>query len=257
MKKQIIAGNWKMNSDLEEGSALINEIVASLQANPPKKEADNIEVIICPPFIHLPLSAELTQKLSFIKTGAQNCSEHEKGAYTGEISAQMIRSTGAEYVILGHSERRQYHNEDDNLIYKKLLLALQEKLTPIYCCGEQLNERESGKHFEVVENQLKNSIFKLDHNKMQNVIIAYEPVWAIGTGKVATPEQAQEMHNFIREKISHKFGADLAGQVSILYGGSCKPDNAEGLFKKPDIDGGLIGGASLKANDFIQIIHKI
>ncbi len=250
MRKNIVAGNWKMNTSLSEGVELAKK-VAKLSAN----EADkNVGVIVCVPFTHI---AEVVKSVenSPVKVGAQNCASESKGAYTGEVSVDMIKSTGAEYVIIGHSERRAYYKEDDALLNKKTKLALEANLNPIFCIGEVLAERESNKHFEVVEKQLAKGLFNLSKEEFEKIILAYEPVWAIGTGVTATPAQAQEIHNFIRTKIAEKYGKETADNTTILYGGSCKPSNAKELFANPDVDGGLIGGASLKAEDFLGIIN--
>jgi triosephosphate isomerase len=247
MRKSIVAGNWKMNKTLDEGVALAKDIDGKVSDN-------GVIVIVCPPFIHL---TEVNKVLNsgLVSLSAQNCAEHESGAYTGEVSAPMIKSTGAQYVIVGHSERRSYYGETDEILKVKVRLALENELTPIFCCGEVLDEREAGNHFEVVKTQIKNALFELTADEMKKVIVAYEPVWAIGTGKTATPEQAQEMHKVIREYLGEKYGTALADEISILYGGSCKPSNAKELFDNPDVDGGLIGGASLKADDFLGIIN--
>ncbi|HKL38867.1 MAG TPA: triose-phosphate isomerase [Bacteroidales bacterium] len=247
MRSKIVAGNWKMNKELSDGRALAQAI-----KNQQKDIPDDVNVILAPPFIHL---ADISREIidSRLKMAAQNCAEEEKGAYTGEISAPMIRSTGAQYIIIGHSERRSYYHETDDILYKKVQIALKNDLFPIFCCGESLEQRDNDQYFSVVESQLENTVFKLSAEDFSRVLIAYEPVWAIGTGKTATPEQAQEMHRFIRQKIQDQYTRDGADNTSILYGGSCKPSNAADLFSQPDIDGGLIGGASLKANDFIAI----
>lgn len=249
MRKQIVAGNWKMNKTFSEGIDLIHEI--HQKANSVK----DAELIIAPPFI---LTTEAVKMLKDTNIGVatQNCSNKPEGAYTGEISAQMIKSTGANFVILGHSERRAYYHETDTLINEKIKISLVNNLIPIVCCGEILKERESNEHFQVVAKQLKGMFDGISANNFKDVIIAYEPVWAIGTGKTATPEQAQEMHQFIRETIKNSYGSELANNLSILYGGSCKPGNAKELLANPDVDGGLIGGASLKADDFIAIANS-
>lgn len=247
MRKNIVAGNWKMNTVLEEGIELASEINEKL-----KSEKPNCEVIICVPFTHL-TSINAVIEPEIMKMGAENCSQHEKGAYTGEVSAAMVKSTGATHVILGHSERRQYFNETNDQLLKKTQLALSNELTPIFCIGEVLEERESGKYKEVVEGQIK-AIFELSPEDFSKIILAYEPVWAIGTGKTATAEQAEEIHAHIRKTIEEKYGKEIAENTSILYGGSCKPENAKELFSKPDVDGGLIGGAALKADSFIGIV---
>jgi triosephosphate isomerase len=248
MRKKIVAGNWKMNMNLQEGIALATELTNDLSKNKP-----NCDVIICTPFIHLASIANVINK-EVMSLGAENCADKEKGAYTGEVSASMVRSTGADYVILGHSERRAYYNETPEILKEKVNLALQNNLKVIFCIGEVLEEREAGKQNEVVGAQLEGSLFDLTKEQFSNIVLAYEPVWAIGTGKTATAEQAEEMHAFIRKTIENKFGAEAAENVSILYGGSCKPSNAREIFSKPDVDGGLIGGAALKAADFEAII---
>ena len=250
MRAKMVAGNWKMNQTLSQGKELAQQI-KDQAANIPKE----VSTIVIPPFIHL-TDLESIFDNSPIKLGAQNCASEEKGAYTGEVSAAMIQSTGAQYVIIGHSERRAYYHEDDKLILKKTKVAIKNDLFPIVCCGESLRDREQNQHFDVVTEQLNNSIFELESSAFSRIIIAYEPVWAIGTGKTATPEIAQDMHNHIRNLIQENYTQKAAKEKVILYGGSCKPSNAEELFKQEDIDGGLIGGASLKPNDFIQICRS-
>ncbi len=248
MRKKIVAGNWKMNKTLQEGVALAKDLNAALTADKP-----NCDVVICTPFIHLAsVAAELDANV--IGLGAENCADKASGAYTGEVSAEMVKSTGAQYVILGHSERRAYYHETPEILKEKINLALANGLKVIFCIGEVLEEREAGKQNEVVKEQLEGSLFDLSNDEFANIILAYEPVWAIGTGKTATAEQAQEMHAFIRGVIADKFGADAAENVSILYGGSCKPSNAKEIFSKVDVDGGLIGGAALSVADFKGII---
>ena len=237
-----------MNKNLQEGIELAKELNHVLTADKP-----NCGVIICTPFIHLASVAPLLDK-SVIGLGAENCADKESGAYTGEVSAAMVKSTGADYVILGHSERRSYYHETAEILKEKVKLALQNGLKVIFCIGEVLEERESGKQNAVVQAQLEGSLFELTPAEFGNIILAYEPVWAIGTGRTATAEQAQDMHAFIRSVVAGKFGAEVADNVTILYGGSCKPSNAKELFAKPDVDGGLIGGAALKAADFKGII---
>lgn len=252
MRNKIVAGNWKMNMTFREGIELANEINNLVS----KSSNRSVKVILGPPFIHL---AEV-QKIAdaeFISIAAQNCASEPGGAYTGEISAEMIQSTGAKYVIIGHSERRAYFGEDDRLLNKKVKLAMAKNLIPIFCCGERLEEREKGIHFDVVKNQLDKALFDLEESEFKKIVIAYEPVWAIGTGVNATPDQAQEMHRFIRNLIAEQYGNEIAESISILYGGSCKPSNAKELFANPDVDGGLIGGASLKADDFLAIINAL
>ena len=248
MRKKIVAGNWKMNLDLQEGVALATELKGALAADKP-----NCDVVICTPFIHLATVAGIV-KDTVIGLGAENCADKEKGAYTGEVSAAQVKSTGAQYVILGHSERRAYYGETPEILKEKVNLALANGLKVIFCIGEVLEEREAGKQNEVVGGQLADSLFDLTDEQFANIILAYEPVWAIGTGKTATAEQAQDMHEFIRGVIAGRFGDAAAENVSILYGGSCKPSNAKEIFSKPDVDGGLIGGAALKCADFKGII---
>lgn len=248
MRKKIVAGNWKMNMNLQEGVALAKELNEALAAEKP-----NCDVIICTPFIHLASVAQILDK-DVIGLGAENCADKEKGAYTGEVSAEMVKSTGAQYVILGHSERRGYYGETPEILKEKTLLALKNGLKVIFCIGESLEEREANKQNEVVKAELEGSVFNLTAEEFKNIVIAYEPIWAIGTGKTATSEQAEEIHAYIRSIIAEKYGEDVANETSILYGGSCKASNAPELFAKEDIDGGLIGGASLKAADFKGII---
>ena len=248
MRKKIVAGNWKMNMTLQEGIALAKELNETLTAEKP-----NCGVVICTPFIHLASIAQFLDQ-DIIGLGAENCADKEKGAFTGEVSAAMVKSTGAQYVILGHSERREYYKETPAILKEKMLLALKNGLKVIFCIGESLEEREANKQNEVVKAELEGSVFNLTAEEFSNIIIAYEPIWAIGTGKTATADQAEEIHAYIRQVIADKFGAEVADATSILYGGSCKPSNAAELFAKADIDGGLIGGASLKAADFKGII---
>ena len=248
MRKKIVAGNWKMNLNLQEGVALATELNAALEADKP-----NCDVIICTPFIHLASVANVLDA-GLVGLGAENCADKEKGAYTGEVSAAMVKSTGAQYVILGHSERRAYYGETAEILKEKVNLALANGLKVIFCIGEVLEEREADRQNEVVKAQLEGSLFDLTAEQFSNIILAYEPVWAIGTGKTATADQAEEMHAFIRRTIAEKFGAEAGENVSILYGGSCKPSNAKEIFAKPDVDGGLIGGAALKCADFKGII---
>jgi len=251
MRKKIVAGNWKMNMDLAEGLVFAETIDTYFKSKPSKAE-----VILCTPFIHLQGVAAITGN-GKVSLGAQNCASEPSGAYTGEVSAQMIKSTGAQYVIIGHSERRSYYHEDDRLLNRKTSVAIGTGLKVIFCCGEVLQERESGKHFYVVKKQLEEGLFTLSMEDFRKVVIAYEPVWAIGTGLTATPDQAQEMHKYIRDLTRVKFGTDIAEDLTILYGGSCKPSNAAEIFSKPDVDGGLIGGASLKKEDFCAIVEAI
>lgn len=246
MRKKIVAGNWKMNTTVAEGLELAKAVAAKAPEVP-----SSVKLIIAPPFTHLVPVADAI-KGSGIGLSAQNCADKEKGAYTGEVAADMLVSAGCSYTILGHSERRQYYGETDAKLVEKVKLAIAHGLSPIFCVGENLEEREAGRHFEVVTEQVKNVLYTLSAEDMAKVVIAYEPVWAIGTGKTATAEQAQEIHACIRKVVAEKFGS-LAEEITILYGGSCKPSNAKELFACPDIDGGLIGGAALKADDFIAI----
>ena len=247
MRTKIVAGNWKMNTVVSEGKELVDGILSKLSTVP-----SDVQLIVAPPFTHL---SEVATKLagSSIALAAQNCADHEKGAYTGEVSVDMLKSVGCTYVILGHSERREYYGETSETLVTKVKLALAAGLKPIFCVGEVKDERVAGKHFEVVGKQIEEVLFTLTAEEMAQVVIAYEPVWAIGTGLTASSEQAQEIHAFIRKALADKFGAELAEEITILYGGSCKPSNAPELFAQPDIDGGLIGGAALKAEDFIGI----
>ena len=248
MRKNIVAGNWKMNTTLDEGVELANDINTAL-----KGKKVNCDVIVCVPFTHLTSVAAVLEP-ELVGLGAENCSEHDKGAYTGEVSAAMVKSTGAQYVILGHSERRQYFGENNEQLLAKTRQALANSLKPIFCVGEVLEERENGSYNEVVKGQVE-ALFELSAEDFSKIIVAYEPVWAIGTGKTATADQAQDMHAHIRSVIAEKYGKEVADNTSILYGGSCKPTNAAELFAKPDVDGGLIGGAALKADSFMGIIE--
>ncbi len=248
MRRQIVAGNWKMNTTLQEGVALAKDVNDAL-----KNVTPNCDVIIAVPFTHLASINNVidTNKLGL---GAENCADKKSGAYTGEVSASMVASTGAKYVILGHSERRQYYGETSETLKEKVALAFENELTPIFCIGEVLEERDNGTHFDVVKSQIEDALFHLSAEDFSKIVLAYEPVWAIGTGKTATDDQAEEMHAFIRNVIATKYGKDVADEISILYGGSCKPSNAKELFAKPNVDGGLIGGASLQADSFIGIV---
>jgi len=247
MRKKIVAGNWKMNTLLKDGMELA-KAVEKLE----KEKTSDALVIIAPPYTHL---SKVNELITEVKLSAQNCASEASGAYTGEISPDILVSTGAKYVIIGHSERRSYYNEDNELLNKKTKLALSSGLKPIFCCGELLEEREAGKLFDVIREQLTVGLKDLTVEDMARVVVAYEPVWAIGTGVVASPEQAQEMHKFIRDLLAEIFNAEVAEEMTILYGGSCKPSNAAELFSNPDVDGGLIGGASLKAEDFLAIVN--
>jgi triosephosphate isomerase len=248
MRKNIVAGNWKMNKTLQEGVALATELKQVLAGEKPK-----CDVIIGTPFIHLATVSELV-KGSVIKVSAENCADKESGAYTGEVSASMVKSTGANYVIIGHSERRAYYGETFPILKDKVLLTLKNELTPIFCIGELKEEREANKQNEIVKAQLDGSVFNLSVEEFSKIVLAYEPVWAIGTGLTASSDQAQEIHAFIRSLIATKYSKEVAENTTILYGGSCNAQNAAELFSKPDVDGGLIGGASLKAADFKAII---
>jgi len=252
MRKKIVAGNWKMNMDLAEGLKLAGSIDKYFKENLSGKG----QVILCTPYIHLAGVHEIL-KHGKIALGAQNCASEASGAYTGEISPWMIKSTGAEYVIIGHSERRSYYHEDDKLLLKKTLLAINSGLKVIFCIGEVKEEREANKHFLIVKRQLEEGLFPLTEEQMSMIVLAYEPVWAIGTGLTASPDQAQEMHKYIRDLVKEKYSGDCAKKLPILYGGSCKPSNAVEIFSKPDVDGGLIGGAALKKEDFVAIVEAL
>ena len=249
MRKNIVAGNWKMNTTVPEGVQLAKDVCAAVAAEANLK----CDVIMGVPFTHLMAVKEVIGDAN-VGLAAQNCADHTSGAYTGEVSAPMVASTGANYVILGHSERRGYYNETPEMLKTKVDLALENGLKVIFCCGESLEERENGTFKEVISAELRDSLFHLTAEQMANIVIAYEPIWAIGTGKTATSDQAQEIHALIRGLLADQFGAQVADDTTILYGGSCKPSNAPELFAKPDIDGGLIGGASLKAGDFMGIV---
>ncbi|HPR32325.1 MAG TPA: triose-phosphate isomerase [Prolixibacteraceae bacterium] len=250
MRKKVVAGNWKCNTTLQEGIALAKAVDQLVAEN----GAHDVVVVLGTPFTHL-TSVVANVDSKRIGVAAQNCAAEPKGAFTGEVSASMVQSTGAAYVILGHSERREYYGETSAILNKKLALALENGLTPIYCCGEPLSIRNAGTQVEYVIKQLNETVFQLSVEDFKKLIIAYEPIWAIGTGVTATTEQAQEMHKALRDAIAAKFGNDVAEETSLLYGGSCNAKNAQELFANPDVDGGLIGGASLKAEDFIQIIN--
>ncbi len=249
MRRKIVAGNWKMNNDLSETEALLNDLIAQM----PNTHAS---VMVAPTFVNL-FQAFTVLKGHNIEVIAQNMHQEENGAYTGEISAKMLKSVGVNTVILGHSERRAYFGETDELLAAKVNTALANELEIVFCFGEELEDRKSGNHFSLVESQLKNALFHLDVADWKGIVLAYEPVWAIGTGETASPEQAQEMHAFIRKTIADKFGSEVGDEVSILYGGSVKPANAAEIFAKEDVDGGLIGGAALKAADFIAIVNAL
>ena len=249
MRKKIAAGNWKMNNTYNQSMDLVEKI---LDAELP----EDVEVILATPFLYLTDVHELTHASSNVEVAAQNCHHEKSGAYTGEISAAMIESVGVKYVIVGHSERREYFNETEDIISKKLVLLHELGLTPIYCCGEPLLIRKEGSHADYVLNQLKGSLLKLEESQILKTIVAYEPIWAIGTGETASPEQAQEMHEVIRKAIAANYSQDVADKISILYGGSVKGNNAKDIFSKPDVDGGLVGGASLNGEEFITICNS-
>lgn len=251
IKPKIVIGNWKMNKNFDEAENLICEIGEKL-------ENYNLEteVVLCPPSVYTELVTDIAdQDNAQFYAGAQNVSEHENGAYTGEVSAEMLASMNIAFCIVGHSERRKYFNETNEQVLQKMLRLLANDIVPVMCCGESLEERTSNNHFKVVKEQIEESIFKLTSEQMERTMIAYEPIWAIGTGETATPAQAQEMLAYIRSLVEQKFGTEMAVNTYILYGGSCNAKNALELFSQQDIDGGLIGGASLKADDFIQIIE--
>ena len=249
MRRNIVAGNWKMNKTIEEGKILASEVV-----NMVNDEVNNdVTLILGTPFVHLLSVVQLTEQSDKVFVAAQNCSEHTAGAYTGEVSVSMLNSVGVEYIIIGHSERRQYFNDNNTQLAQKVDLALTEGLIPIFCCGEPLEIREDGSFFDYVCTQLTESLFHLTREQMSKIVIAYEPIWAIGTGMTASSEQAQDMHAQIRSHLASQYGEELANETSILYGGSCNPKNAKELFANPDVDGGLIGGASLKSRDFVDI----
>jgi len=253
MRKKIVAGNWKMNTVVKDGVSLAADInTKSEKINLP----DNVDVIIAPPFTHIFSVKQVTNNKKITVAG-QNCATESKGAYTGEVSAEMLKSLGCSSVIIGHSERRAYYSETSEILTKKIGQVLSNDMFPIFCCGEKLKEREAGNHFNVVKNQISEALFHLSEKDFSKIVIAYEPVWAIGTGVTASKEQAQEIHAFIRKLISEKYGERAAENLTILYGGSVKPENAQEIFSMPDVDGGLIGGAALKTDSFIDIIKAI
>lgn len=249
MRQKIVAGNWKMNKNKQETIALLTELVSKLPST-------SAQIVVAPTFVNLSTAVEFLNNKN-ISVAAQNMHQSENGAYTGEISADMLKNIGVNTVILGHSERRAIFHETDSIIAFKVDTALKHDMKVIFCFGEELKDRQDKQHFNVVENQLRDGLFQIDKAAWGNIVLAYEPVWAIGTGETASPDQAQEMHEFIRETVRKTFGSDIAEDVSILYGGSVKPENAKEIFSKPDVDGGLIGGAALKADDFISIINGI
>lgn len=250
MRTKIVAGNWKMNCDLAETKLLLDELAKNIVPQ------ENRQILVSPPFTNLYYAFELL-KDSPIAVAAQNINEHDAGAHTGEISAKMLKSVGVKYVIIGHSERRSIYQESDERLALKTVKAVQEGFQVLFCVGEELESRKAGSHFEVVKEQLQKGIYQLNETDFQQLIIAYEPVWAIGTGETASPEQAQEMHAFIRQLLTENYTTAIAEKTSILYGGSVKPDNAKEIFSKKDVDGGLIGGASLKAADFLAIVNSL
>jgi triosephosphate isomerase len=248
MRKKIVAGNWKMNKNSEQTEDLLNELIEKMPID------TDVQVIVAPTFVNLSSAVDHLEFTS-IEVAAQNVHQSKSGAFTGEISADMLKSIGVDIVILGHSERRAIFDETDALIASKVNTALEHDMTVIFCFGEELKDRQSKNHFNVVENQLRDGLFQIAAKDWDHIVLAYEPVWAIGTGETASPEQVQEMHEFIRETVRKAFGSDIAEAVCILYGGSVKPDNAKEIFSKPDVDGGLIGGAALKVDDFVAIVN--
>ncbi len=253
MRKKIVAGNWKMNCSLFEGRKLASEVIYMVQT----EVRNDAEIILIPPFIHTTGIKKLIGSIKNVHVGAQNCHQENSGAYTGEISADMLNSCGVEFITIGHSERREHFNEGDELLAQKAKQVLYHGMTPIFCCGERLEAREAGNHELIVADQVRKALFELSHSEVKNIIIAYEPVWAIGTCKTATADQAQGMHKFIRSAIAHKYSEKIANEIPILYGGSVKPKNAQDIFSQPDVDGGLIGGASLKSRHFMEIIKAL
>lgn len=252
MRKKIVAGNWKMNLNLEEGYSLVTEILSKLPSL-----SENQQVVIAPPFLHTQQTINQTKNTAFVSVAAQTCHHEISGAYTGEISASMLADAGVRYIIIGHSERRAFNSEDNALLAKKTNAALAANLSVIFCCGETLEIRDADQQNDFVAQQLKESLFNLDANAMSNIVIAYEPIWAIGTGRTASAQQAQDMHQHIRAVLAAQYGQDVANNTSILYGGSCKASNATELFAGADVDGGLIGGAALIADDFMGIINAM
>lgn len=253
MRTKIVAGNWKMNCTFDEACALASEVAIMVK----DEVSSDVQIVIAPPFLYINPVTRLVAGTKNLNTAAQNCSSERSGAFTGEVSASMIKSINATYVIIGHSERRSIFNETNEMLAKKVDRALENNLSAIFCCGETREQRESSNQFDTVKNQIEKGVFHLDKIQFKKIIIAYEPVWAIGTGLTATPQQAQEMHNYIRKLISSKYDEEVAASTSILYGGSCNEKNAEELFALPDVDGGLIGGASLKSRSFLTIIKSM
>ena len=256
MRKNIVAGNWKMNKTLQEGTQLVTEVLTLLKTKNIHSK-DKLGIVFGTPFISLNACAELLKGNEQAAVAAQNCYDKESGAYTGETSVSMIKSTGATHVIIGHSERREYFNESNQMLAAKVDITLKHGLTPIFCCGEKLEVRNANKHFDLIKQQIVESLFHLNETDFKKVVIAYEPVWAIGTGVTASSAQAQEVHAFIRSILTEKYGKAVADDITILYGGSCNASNADELFANPDVDGGLIGGAALKAEDFVKIICAV
>ena len=250
MRKNIVAGNWKMNLNREEGIKLVEEVISLVSSD------NNVEVVFSPPFLYLHKVNKMCANDNLLQTASQNISHNESGAFTGEVSAQMVNSLNVKYTILGHSERREYFNETNIELKQKVDLSLKNNLEIIFCCGESLNQRESGVHFDWIKQQLTESVFHLTEKEFEKVVIAYEPIWAIGTGVTASSDQAEEIHQFVRNVITEKYNENIAENTSILYGGSCNPTNAKELFSKKNIDGGLIGGASLNAENFTRIIKS-
>ena len=248
MRKKIVAGNWKMNNNLSETIKLINDLKIQINRN-------NVKVMIAPAFTFLQTAVKQIDGFD-IEVISQNINDNSSGAYTGEVSAEMLKSIGVNTTLIGHSERRAYYNEDDELLLNKLKHSIECGMNVIFCFGEELSDRKSQNHFTVVKNQLDNTVMKVDKNSWKKIILAYEPVWAIGTGETASAEQAQEMHEYVRKCISESFGKEISNNVSILYGGSVKPNNASEIFSKKDVDGGLIGGAALNASDFSKIVES-
>jgi triosephosphate isomerase (TIM) len=253
MRKKMIAGNWKMNMKQQEGTILISEVV-----NMVKDEVkSNTLVVLCPPFPHLGYAKKMLQSQANVFIGSQNCADKASGAYTGEVSASILKSFEVDYVIIGHSERREYYKESDATLAEKVNLTLANEMLPIFCCGETLQQRQAGQHFKLIQDQLTNGLFHLSADQFSKVTIAYEPIWAIGTGVTASNDQAQEMHDLIRKHLAQKYGQAAADNTTILYGGSVKADNAAELFACPDVDGGLVGGASLKSREFVNIVKAM
>ncbi len=252
MRKKVVAGNWKMNTTVDEAKKLTSEVVNILAS----EQQNDVVVVLCPPYPYLGMTRRDIGE-NQISVGAQNCHEADSGAFTGEVAAAMLKGMGVDYVIVGHSECREYLNESDELLAKKVSKAFEQDLIPIFCCGESLNIRESGSHLDFVKQQLANGLFHLSNDEIKKLVIAYEPIWAIGTGKTASSGQAQEMHKELRDHLATKFGSEIAGGVPILYGGSVKPSNAVEIFGQPDVDGGLVGGASLNSRDFANIVLAI